>query len=59
MPQGNVDELDFNNPLEIKAFQYDIVCNGVTIVSKRNHLPELMYKLFSIADIISNKWKKI
>ena len=51
MPQGNVDELDFNNPLEIKAFQYDIVCNGVELSSGaiRNHLPELMYKLFSIA----------
>ena len=51
MPQGNVDELDFNNPLDIKAYQYDIVCNGVELSSGaiRNHLPELMYKLFSIA----------
>ncbi len=51
MPQGEVDKLDFNNPLEIKAFQYDIVCNGVELSSGaiRNHLPELMYKLFSIA----------
>ncbi len=51
MPQGDIDKLDFNNPLEIKAFQYDIVCNGVELSSGaiRNHLPELMYKLFSIA----------
>ena len=51
MPQGEVDKLDFNNPLEIKAFQYDIVCNGVELSSGaiRNHLPELMYKLFSVA----------
>ncbi len=51
MPQGNIDKLDFNNPLEIKAYQYDIVCNGVELSSGaiRNHIPELMYKLFSIA----------
>ena len=51
MPQGEVDKLDFKNPLEIKAFQYDIVCNGVELSSGaiRNHVPELMYKLFSIA----------
>ncbi len=51
MPQGDIDKLDFNNPLEIKAFQYDIVCNGVELSSGaiRNHMPELMYKLFSIA----------
>jgi len=51
MPQGEVDKLDFNNPLKIKAFQYDIVCNGVELSSGaiRNHIPELMYKLFSIA----------
>jgi aspartyl-tRNA synthetase len=51
MPQGDVDKLDFNNPLKIKAYQYDIVCNGVELSSGaiRNHMPELMYKLFSIA----------
>ena len=40
-----------NKPLEIKAYQYDIVCNGVELSSGaiRNHIPELMYKLFSIA----------
>ena len=51
MPQGDVSKLDFNNPLKIKAFQYDIVCNGIELSSGaiRNHIPELMYKLFSIA----------
>ena len=51
MPQGEINNLDFDNPLEIKAFQYDIVCNGVELSSGaiRNHIPELMYKLFSIA----------
>jgi aspartyl-tRNA synthetase len=51
MPQGEVDKLNFNNPLKIKAFQYDIVCNGVELSSGaiRNYMPELMYKLFSIA----------
>ena len=51
MPQGNFKELNFDKPLEIKAFQYDIVCNGIELSSGaiRNHIPELMYKLFSIA----------
>ena len=51
MPQGDIDNLDFGKPLEIKAFQYDIVCNGVELSSGaiRNHMPELMYKLFAIA----------
>ena len=51
MPQGNLKELNFENPLEIKAYQYDIVCNGIELSSGaiRNHIPELMYKLFSIA----------
>jgi aspartyl-tRNA synthetase len=51
MPQGNVEKLNFNNPLNIKAYQYDIVCNGVELSSGaiRNHIPELMYKLFSVA----------
>ena len=51
MPQGEIDKLDFSKPLEIKAFQYDIVCNGIELSSGaiRNHIPELMYKLFSIA----------
>ena len=51
MPQGEIDKIDFKNPLNIKAYQYDIVCNGVELSSGaiRNHRPELMYKLFSIA----------
>ena len=51
MPQGDLKKLNFSKPLEIKAFQYDIVCNGVELSSGaiRNHIPELMYKLFSIA----------
>ena len=51
MPQGNIKKLDLSKPLEIKAYQYDIVCNGIELSSGaiRNHIPELMYKLFSIA----------
>ena len=51
MPQGEITNLNFENPLEIKAYQYDIVCNGVELSSGaiRNHIPELMYKLFSVA----------
>ena len=50
MPQGDINNLDFKKPLDIKAFQYDIVCNGVELSSGaiRNHIPELMYKLFNI-----------
>ena len=51
MPQGNIENLNFEKPLEIKAYQYDIVCNGVELSSGaiRNHIPELMYKLFEVA----------
>ena len=51
MPQRDLDKINFKNPLEIKAYQYDIVCNGVELSSGaiRNHIPELMYKLFLIA----------
>ncbi len=51
MPQGNLKDIDFNDPLKIKAYQYDIVCNGVELSSGaiRNHLPDLMYKIFSVA----------
>ena len=51
MPQGDISKLDFDNPLDIKAYQYDIVCNGIELSSGaiRNHIPELMYKLFNIA----------
>ncbi len=56
MPQGKLNELNFDNPLDIKAYQYDIVCNGVELSSGaiRNHLPDLMYKLFSIAGYSKN-----
>ena len=51
MPQGDLNEKNFENPLNILAYQYDIVCNGIELSSGaiRNHKPELMYKLFSIA----------
>ena len=51
MPQGKIEELNFEKPLEIKAYQYDIVCNGIELSSGaiRNHIPELMYKLFNVA----------
>ena len=51
MPQGNLTEKNFESPLDILAYQYDIVCNGIELSSGaiRNHKPELMYKLFSIA----------
>ncbi len=51
MPQGDIKKMDFTNPLKLKAYQYDIVCNGIELSSGaiRNHIPELMYKLFEIA----------
>ena len=51
MPQGGLDALNTKDPLTIKAFQYDIVCNGVELSSGaiRNHLPEVMVKAFEIA----------
>ena len=51
MPQGEIKKIDFEKPLSIKAYQYDIVCNGIELSSGaiRNHIPELMYKLFSVA----------
>jgi len=51
MPQGDIHNLDLSKPLSLKAYQYDIVCNGTELSSGaiRNHIPELMYKLFDIA----------
>jgi aspartyl-tRNA synthetase len=51
MPQGGMEALEKMNPLNIKAYQYDIVCNGVELSSGaiRNHRPEVMYKAFEIA----------
>ena len=51
MPQGGLEALESNDPLEVLAWQYDIVCNGVELSSGaiRNHLPEIMVKAFDIA----------
>ena len=51
MPQGGMDALNNQDPLTIKAWQYDLVCNGVELSSGaiRNHLPEVMYRAFEIA----------
>ena len=51
MPQGDLNKINFEKPLDILAYQYDIVCNGIELSSGaiRNHIPDLMYKLFSIA----------
>ena len=51
MPQGGMESLDNKDPLDILAYQYDIVCNGVELSSGaiRNHKPEIMYKAFEIA----------
>ena len=57
MPQGDLTDKDLENPLDILAYQYDIVCNGIELSSGaiRNHKPELMYKLFSIAGYDKNQ----
>ena len=49
MPQVNINEFDKSDPLSVLAYQYDLVCNGFEISSGaiRNHLPDLMYKVFS------------
>ncbi len=51
MPQGGLESLKNSNPLDILAYQYDIVCNGIELCSGaiRNHKPEIMYKAFEIA----------
>ncbi|SDF97568.1 aspartate--tRNA ligase [Thalassobaculum litoreum] len=51
MPQGGMEALETMDPLDILAFQYDVVCNGVELSSGaiRNHRPEIMYKAFEIA----------
>lgn len=51
MPQGEMEALETKDPLDILAYQYDIVCNGVELSSGaiRNHRPEIMYKAFEIA----------
>ena len=51
MPQGGLEALNTQDPLTIKAFQYDIVCNGVELSSGaiRNHRPDVMLRAFEIA----------
>ena len=51
MPQGEMEALEAKDPLDILAWQYDIVCNGVELSSGaiRNHRPDIMYKAFEIA----------
>ncbi|WBB64550.1 aspartate--tRNA ligase [Streptomyces sp. WMMC500] len=51
MPQGGIEALETQDPLDVLAFQYDIVCNGVELSSGaiRNHEPEVMFKAFGIA----------
>ncbi len=51
MPQGGMDDLQNKSPLDILAYQYDIVCNGIELSSGaiRNHQPDVMYKAFDIA----------
>ena len=50
MPQGGLEALESKDPLEILAWQYDLVCNGVELSSGaiRNHRPDVMYKAFEI-----------
>ena len=51
MPQGGLEALNGGNPLDVLAYQYDIVCNGIELSSGaiRNHRPEIMYRAFEIA----------
>ena len=62
MPQGGMDALLNENPLDILAYQYDLVCNGIELSSGaiRNHVPEIMYKAFEIAghkpEVVDNKF---
>ena len=53
MPQGGIDALEGQDPLTIKAYQYDLVCNGFEIASGsiRNHKPETMVKAFEITGL--------
>ena len=62
MPQGGLEALNNKNPLDILAYQFDLVCNGVELASGavRNHSPEIMYKAFEIAgydhSVVDNKF---
>ena len=65
MPQGGLDALNSKNPLDILAYQYDIVCNGIELSSGavRNHDPEIMIKAFEIAgygkEVIEEKFSAL
>lgn len=62
MPQGGMEALETKDPLDVLAYQYDIVCNGVELSSGaiRNHRPDIMYRAFEIAgygkDVVENKF---
>ena len=62
MPQGELDALTTLDPLAVKAWQYDIVCNGIELSSGaiRNHRPDIMYKAFEIAgygaDVVEDRF---
>ena len=62
MPQGGMEALETMDPLDILAYQYDIVCNGVELSSGaiRNHQPDIMYKAFEIAgysnDVVDDRF---
>ena len=62
MPQGEIEALESMDPLDVLAYQYDIVCNGTELSSGaiRNHKPEIMYKAFEIAgydkSVVDNKF---
>lgn len=63
MPQGGLEALNTMDPLDIRAYQYDIVCNGIELSSGaiRNHVPEIMYRAFEIAghdkSVVDTKFK--
>ncbi len=62
MPQGGLEALESKDPLDVLAYQYDVVCNGVELSSGaiRNHLPEIMFKAFEIAghgpEVVENRF---
>ena len=60
MPQGGLESLEKKDPLDILAWQFDIVCNGIELSSGaiRNHKPEIMLKAFEIAGYDENEIKK-
>ena len=60
MPQGGLESLKNKNPLDVLAWQFDIVCNGIELSSGaiRNHKPEIMVKAFEIAGYDIDQLKK-